>query len=74
MSGNPESPTAGTSIRAALVEAMSLSMGVTMAAKGGPSLQTFFGSHEGGAIWPNKRGKGTAYARKRRFRGGRFKW
>lgn len=28
----------------------------------------------GGAIWPHKRSKGVDYGRKRRFRGGRFKW
>lgn len=28
----------------------------------------------GSAIWPHKRSKGVDYARKRRFRGGRFKW
>lgn len=33
-----------------------------------------FASERGSAIWPNKRGKGVSYARKRRFRGGRFKW
>lgn len=33
-----------------------------------------FASERGSAIWPNKRSKGVSYARKRRFRGGRFKW
>lgn len=39
------------------------------------SLPFRFGqSTSGGAIWPNKRSLNVKYARKRRFRGGKFKW
>lgn len=65
-------------VKSWLIEAMALATGITKpqgAYGDAMTASVFFSSgHQGSAVWPNKRTKDTKYARKRRYRGGRFKW